>query len=296
MVAPIVLFVYNRPLHTKQVVNALKNNILASESELFIFSDGAKDDISAVKVNEVRDFISTITGFKKVNLFFRDKNFGLSDSIIDGVTTIIELYGKAIVLEDDLITSPNFLLYMNKNLDLYESDNKVASIHAYVYPIDGLNNTFFLKGADCWGWGTWKRSWDLFETNGKILQDQLKSFNLEREVNFNNSYNYTKMLEDQIEGKNNSWAVRWYISAFLNNMLTLYPGKSYIQNIGFDEYGTHFNSYTDVYEVELNSTFNISKIEIEEDLYARKKFEKYFRMIKPNLIFRIKQRLLKLFK
>ena len=185
---------------------------------------------------------------------------------------------------------------MNKNLDLYESDNKVASIHAYVYPIDGLNNTFFLKGADCWGWGTWKRSWDLFETNGKILQDQLKSFNLEREVNFNNSYNYTKMLEDQIEGKNNSWAVRWYISAFLNNMLTLYPGKSYIQNIGFDEYGTHFNSYTDVYEVELNSTFNISKIEIEEDLYARIKFEKYFRMIKPNLIFRIKQRLLKLFK
>ena len=123
-----------------------------------------------------------------------------------------------------------------------------------------LNNTFFLKGADCWGWGTWKRSWDLFETNGKILQDQLKSFNLEREVNFNNSYNFSKMLEDQIKGKNNSWAVRWYISAFLNNMLTLYPGKSYIQNIGFDEYGTHFNSYTNVYEVELNNSINISKI------------------------------------
>jgi len=289
MFSPVVLFVYNRPNHTRQTIDSLKLNYLAKESDLFVFSDAAKDIDSINGVNEVRTLIHKIEGFKSVTIVCRETNFGLSNSIIDGVTSIINKYGRVIVLEDDLITSPYFLSYMNKYLDLYRNDNNIASIHGYVYPIENLKNTFFLRGADCWGWATWKRAWRFFEPDGKILLKNLISLNLENEANFNNTYNFSQMLRDQINGKNDSWAIRWYMSAFLNNMLTLYPGKSFVQNIGFDEFGTHFKSSTKVYNVELNTILNIEKIKLEEDLNARHLFEVYFKKIKPSFIAKIKR-------
>lgn len=290
--SPIVLFVYNRLNHAQQTIEALQKNKLAKESELFIYADNAKNDESFPQVQAVRDYIKTIDGFKKITIIERDKNWGLADSIIDGVTSIVNQYGKIIVIEDDLVTSPYFLQFMNNALELYENEESVASIHGYIYPIENLPNSFFIKGADCWGWATWKDKWAVFESDGQKLLDELTAKNLENEADFNGSYGFTKMLKDQIKGRNNSWAVRWYMSAFLNNMLTLYPGKSYVQNIGFDTDATHCKDETDVFTIKLNNILIVDKIKVVEDKNAKKQMENFALSIKQSVWQRIKSKLL----
>ncbi len=296
--ATILLFVYNRPEHTKKTIEALQKNELATESMLFIYSDAAKNIDAEVSVNEVRDYIKTIDGFKKVTVIEREVNWGLANSIIDGVTKIVNEYGKIIVLEDDLVTSPYFLKFMNDALELYENNDEVVSIHGYQYPLKDcshLPDTFLIKGADCWGWATWANGWKIFEAEGKKLLEELQSKKLQREADFNNSFAYTKMLKDQIKGKNNSWAIRWYMSAFLQNKLTLYPKKSLVQNIGFDSSGTHSNS-TEQFFIEnfsIKPLFLDEPIQVEENSEAKRLMEEYFKSIKLNffskLFIRIKR-------
>jgi hypothetical protein len=283
--APIVLFVYNRPEHTRRTVEALQKNDLAEESDLVIFSDNYKDEIDKNNVEDVRKYLKTIAEFKSVSIVERFENYGLAKSVISGVTEIVNKFGRVIVLEDDLITSPYFLKYMNEALDMYANEEKVISIHGYVYPIKGnLPETFFLRGADCWGWATWKRGWDLFEFDGQKLFDQLQAKKLTMVFDFEGSYPYTLMLKSQIKGFNSSWAVRWYASAFLADKLTLYPGKSLVQNIGFDKSGTHTgeNSYFNVSIDGLK--VNLQTIEIVEDVLARKIFIDYFLSFKMRLL------------
>ncbi len=285
--APIVLFVYNRPCHTQQTIQALQKNELASKSDLFIYSDGAKLGAEE-KVKEVRAYLKTITGFKSLSIIERDKNWGLANNIIDGVTYIVNQYEKIIVLEDDLVTSPYFLKFMNEALELYQKEEKVASIHGYVYPIDNLPETFFIKGADCWGWGTWQDRWMIFENDGKKLLKELLKNNLQKEADFNNNYPYTKMLRDQIAGKNNSWAIRWYFSAFLKNKLTLYPGISYVQNIGFGKDASHCTEKTDSFIIKnLNKNFSIKKIMPVENEFAKKNMEIFFSSLKKSFFKRL---------
>lgn len=179
MLAPIVIFVYNRIWHIQQTIESLKENKFAEESEFFIFSDGPKNEKELESIQTVRRFIKKINGFKKTEIIEREKNYGLANNIIDGVTTIVNQYGKIIVLEDDMLTSPYFLKFMNESLDMYENEERVASIHGYIYPIkETLPSTYFIRGADCWGWATWKRAWDLFELDEKKLLDEIKKHNL----------------------------------------------------------------------------------------------------------------------
>lgn len=286
--APIVLFVYNRPWHTQQTVKALQNNNLADESILYIFSDGAKNDTEIENVEKVREYIKTIDGFKHITILERDKNYGLANSIISGVTEIVNRYGKIIVLEDDLVTSKYFLSFMNGALEFYKDESKVISIHGYIYPIKSdLPGTFFIKGADCWGWATWKRGWDIFEAEGKKLLDELKDKNLEKEFDINGSYAYTKMLSEQVTKKNDSWAIRWYASSFLKDKLTLYPGRSLVCNIGLDKSGTHCGNANLYNTVITNRPIKLNNIPIEENTFVIKEIEKYFRATKKNLIKRI---------
>ena len=291
MNAPIALFVYNRLTNTKETVNALSKNMLAKESDLTIFSDGPKADKDIEKVNEVRNYLKTITGFKSITIIESAVNKGLAASIISGVTEIVNKYTRIIVLEDDLVTSPYFLTYMNDALEMYENEEKVASIHGFIYPVKKeLPETFFIKGADCWGWATWKRAWDLFESDGLKLLNELKNRKLTKEFNFNNSYSYTDMLERQIKGKNNSWAIRWYASAFLNDCYTLYPGKSLVANIGMNE-GTHCvngENFLDIYQEQIQLT-KISPI--QPDKKHIKIIESYFRQDDKPLYIRLLNRL-----
>ncbi|WP_289161923.1 glycosyltransferase [uncultured Parabacteroides sp.] len=275
--APLLLFVYNRPYHTRKTIEALLENESASETDLIIYSDASIDPFNN-KVLETRNYIKSVIGFRSIVIIERSKNWGLSRNIIDGVTSVINEYGKVIVLEDDLVVSPFFLKYMNEALDFYEKEEQIVCIHGYVYPVKRkLPETFFIKGADCWGWATWKRGWDLFCLDGKFLLDEINRYNMKREFDFEGSYPYYKMLKRQVEGSNDSWAIRWYASAFLNNKLTLYPGTSLVTQIGMDGSGTHCGANS-IYDVQLlNRPINISKIPIEQTLSARKIFTYYFR-------------------
>ena len=275
--APIALFVYNRPHHTKEAVTALLKNKDCAASDLIIFSDGAKNSEDQKNIEEVRAYIKTITGFKTVIIIEQTANLGLANSIIAGVTKVIDQYGRIIVLEDDIIVHTAFLEYMNNGLQYFENNEKVASIHAYVYPLEqAVPDLFFLKGADCWGWATWKNRWELFQPNGIILSKELNAKNLISAFNFDNTYPYYKMLQDQIEGKNNSWAIRWHASCYLKGLLTLYPKTPFITNIGFDNSGTHCGD-DDIYNSKLHSgeLFNFN-IEVVESTIAREAFKQFF--------------------
>jgi len=287
--APIVLFVYNRPWHTRQTIEALRENIFAEESELFIFSDGPKDKDSEDKVREVRNYIKSIDGFRKVEIIERNRNLGLAANIIDGVTRLVNEYGKVIVLEDDIVTSPYFLKLMNEALEFYKDNEKVMHISGYICPIDnkGLPDFFFLKPTSCWGWATWKRAWKHFKKDCDFF---MNIFNKEmiRDFNLNNSYDYWSQIIANKKGKINTWAIFWYASVYIRGGLSLHPKVSFINNIGHDGSGVHCGRNERFSWKSLNTSSNFSFPEIvEEHLEARKRLEVFFKGLKEPLWKRI---------
>lgn len=276
--APILLFVYNRPEHVRRNIQALLKNELAAESELFIYSDAAKDETSQAAVKEVRAFIRSIQGFKKITITERAENWGLARSIIDGVTTQINRYGRVIVLEDDLVVAPHFLQFMNDALETYRDEERVGHIQACDFTHDpSLPDTFLIKWTGSWGWGTWDRAWKHFNADGKALLTELESRKLTYTFDFNGKYGYTRMLRRQIKGKNNSWAIRWNASLFLKDILSLNVGKSLVQNEGFDGSGTNCGG-GGLYASELYmERLPVKKISpIEENIQARNAYVRYY--------------------
>lgn len=250
--APIALFVYNRPQHTERTVKFLKQNEYAAESRLFIFSDGAKTDADEEKVNEVREFISTIDGFKSVEIIKSNTNLGLANSVIAGVSKLTKDYGQVIVFEDDLISSPYTLSYFNEALNRYRDEPKVMHIGAYMYVLGDKNlpESFFYRAATSWGWATWESAWQNFEPNIDILLQQFDQ-KKKHEFAIEGTMNFWKQMQDFKRGKNNSWAIRWYASIFLKGGLTLNPSQSLVNNIGHDGTGVH-SGMNDIYNVIIN--------------------------------------------
>ena len=262
--APILLFVYNRPEHVRRNIQALLKNELAAESELFIYSDAAKDETSQAAVKEVRAFIRSIQGFKKITITERAENWGLARSIIDGVTTQINRYGRVIVLEDDLVVAPHFLQFMNDALETYRDEERVGHIQACDFTHDpSLPDTFLIKWTGSWGWGTWDRAWKHFNADGKALLTELESRKLTYTFDFNGKYGYTRMLRRQIEG--------------LKGILSLNVGKSLVQNEGFDGSGTNCGG-GGLYASELYmERLPVKKISpIEENIQARNAYVRYY--------------------
>lgn len=275
---PIVLFVYERIMHTKETVQALLCNFGVEEHDLIIYSDSPRKTENNEGVETVRDYLKTIEGFKSVSIHLRPYNYGLAKSIIEGVSEVLTRYDQIIILEDDMVTSPFFLKYMNDALNLYADDERVISIHGYVYPVQQtLPEAFFLRGADCWGWATWRRGWAHFNPDGRQLLNELKSRKLVNEFDFNGTYLFSKMLSQQVKGKNDSWAIRWHASAFLKGKLTLYPGRSLVNNIGIDGSGTHcsesssFNAKLSIIPINLDS------LEVLPSNDGYRTFEEFFR-------------------
>lgn len=276
--APIALFAYNRPQHLRRTAEALAANELAGESDLFVFLDGPKGESDRAAVEEVRSYVSSIRGFRSVSLSEQQANLGLADSLIGGVSRMLEHHESVIVLEDDIVTSPFFLRYMNDALETYRRDGSVAGIHGFVYELAGLPETFFLRGADCWGWATWRRAWDVFDSDGVRLLQELRDRSLLHEFDLEGAMAYTQMLRDQIEGRNNSWAIRWHASAFLKGMLTLHPGRSLIRNIGLDGSGTHCQNAPSHLEVEAAPCpVHVERLPLVENQSARARIIDYLR-------------------
>jgi len=281
--SPILLFVYNRPEHTRLTLEALRKNHLSDSSSLYIFSDGYRNETDREEVMKVRELIRSVEGFAAIHIEERSENVGLARNIIEGVTRIVNEHGKVIVLEDDLITSPYFLTFMNEVLDRYEQEEKIAHVQGFCFPLQGLPDAFLIKWTGSWGWATWKRAWDLFNPDGEALLTEIMKKKLNREFDFNGNYPFTRMLRRQVNGENDSWAIRWNASLFLNNRLSVNAGKSLVQNIGFDGSGRH-SGRDEIYTTPLHMSALSSEIpRIEENMIARKAFEKYYRRTNSHL-------------
>ena len=246
--APIAIFAYNRRDHLSACLTALAENPTAEQSELTIFCDGPKPGDTYGLVEAVRQVAHewatrTPSAFARITVIEQPANRGLAESVISGVTDMLQHHDRVIVVEDDLVVSRDFLTFMNQGLDLYESDTEVISIHGFMYAVDvDLGQSVFLRGADCWGWATWRRGWEFFRADSAELLQELRQHPDRDDFDFRGAFPYTAMLEEQAAGKIDSWAVRWYASAFLANKMTLYPGRSLVVNTGQDSSGTNYIS------------------------------------------------------
>lgn len=276
--APIVVFAFNRPDHLAHTLRALAACAEAPLSHLTVCCDGARRADEEARVREVRAVAASATGFASVQVVERERNFGLAASIIDGVGNQLAHNDRVIVIEDDIVVSPHFLRFMNEALALYEHDEQVASIHGYTYPVrEPLPETFFLRGADCWGWATWARAWRHFRADGQALLDELRAQSLTHAFDLDGAYPYTRMLEDQIAGRNNSWAVRWHAACFLRGMLTLYPGQSLVVNIGNDDSGTHSGFSTHMDTTLCPRPIDVRRMPLEASTTATRAVSRFFR-------------------
>lgn len=288
--APIALFVYNRPKHTERTLKFLKQNELAAESRLFVFSDGPKTVAEEDLVKEVRELLKNIDGFKSVEIIERKENMGLANSVIAGVSRLVKDYKQVIVFEDDLITSPYTLNYFNDALNRYRKEDSVMHIGAYMYHLQEkeLPETFFYRAATSWGWATWDRAWQHFEPNIDTLMAQ---FDAKKRAAFSidHTMNFWKQMQDFKRGKNNSWAIRWYASIFLKGGLTLNPTHSLVNNIGHDGSGVH-SGINDIYNVIINpKQITTFPKEIKEDPAAYKAIKQFLSTRKGSLWQRIKR-------
>jgi translation initiation factor 2 beta subunit (eIF-2beta)/eIF-5 len=281
--SPIVLFVYNRPSHTRRTLDALSKNQLADQSVLYVFADGANenaDDTLLNNIYETRQIIKERKWCKEVHLIESAVNKGLASSIVEGVTQIINTYEKVIVLEDDIITSTGFLRFMNDALNVYQLDESVMHISGYLPPLSltSIRQTFFINVTSCWGWATWKRSWIFFESRTLKLMNEILQKDPQLLIfNFNGKADYWRHLEMNLNGIIDTWAIKWYASVYLNDGFCLHPFRSLARNIGADGSGTHFKGTDKVLlSQELVDDIYVVRIPIVEDEYVRLRICEYY--------------------
>ncbi|MCB4808732.1 FkbM family methyltransferase [Tamlana sp. 62-3] len=241
--APILIFAYNRPLHLQQTLDALSSNSEAKHSNLYIFCDGAKPNMQELdlkKIESVQIIAKNENRFKTVSVIKRTCNYGLSKSVITGVSEVIKKYKRVIVLEDDIVVSKYFLGFINKGLEVYKNDKKVFGVTGHCFSTNKsiTNNTYFLPIMSSWGYATWLDRWDKINFNGYELLKEIDNRQLADEINFG-ELQYYNMLKNQVAGVNDSWAVRFYVSMFLNKGVFLYPKIPLLSNIGLDGSGIH---------------------------------------------------------
>jgi acetyltransferase-like isoleucine patch superfamily enzyme len=267
--APIVLFVYNRPEHTRKTLEALRLNDLASESILYIYADGAKQNASNKHLEDVaatRKVIKEQLWCGAVHIIESKVNRGLAVSITEGVTEVVERYGRVIVLEDDIVTSKGFLVYMNDALRLYEKNERVMHISGYMYPYDAtLPETFFFNVPLCWGWATWKRAWVHYNNDAVDLWMELIRRNLFNEFDkFGGNY-LSSQLGENITGRLNTWFIKWHSTVLLKEGFTLYPKYSLVENIGFDNTGVHNGNFDEFTHEKLLERVVVEESELIEN-------------------------------
>lgn len=268
-IAPIVIFSYDRPDHLRQTLDALAKNDLANESELFLYCDGAKESTTQeikVRIKHNREVAHSAIGFKKVTVIEREKNFGLKANIVDAVTEIVNEYGRIITLEDDIVTSPGYLRFMNEALELYKDDEQVMHISGYMWPHRWpLPETFFYEvpypGG---GWATWARAWKYYDDDAAKLyhywEKRWDEFNVV-------GTHLQKQLYDNYKGTLNTWFIKWHAVLLQRGGVTLYPGKSLTNNIGFDSMATNCYPTTKFDVVPVNS-IEVKRIPIKESKLA----------------------------
>lgn len=241
--SPICLFGYNRPYEIEKCLNSLSNCKLAKNSNLYIFIDGPKSNGSSELCNQTREVCNNFsTKFKKLNISFSKVNKGLSLSVITGVTEILSRYKKVIVLEDDLVVSENFLLYHNQCLNYYKDFENISSISGYNFNLKSLYLTnldiCFLRRSCSWGWSTWLDRWTQIDWSDDYLK--IQTIKKENKLKIRNGgSDLLGMVSNQINGKIDSWSIKFTVNQLVNDRLTVYPTVSKLLNIGFNSNSTH---------------------------------------------------------
>ncbi|MEL6330119.1 MAG: sugar transferase [Planctomycetota bacterium] len=241
--APVAVFAYARPEHLRATLAALASNELAARLRVVIFSDGARSEADRAAVASVRDVAREFAAsgaFGRAEIREREQNAGLADSIVGGVTELVRDEGRAIVVEDDLVTSPHFLEFMNDALDRYEGEDRVMHIAGHMFDIEpeGLPGAFFLRHSSCWGWATWARAWRHLDRDAAGHLGRMSSADAHR-FDVDGHLDYARQLRANAEGSLRTWAVLWYASVFRCGGLCLHPRESLVRNIGFDGSGEH---------------------------------------------------------
>ena len=238
--APIAIFAYNRPIHLHKLLTSLMKNDEVKDSEVSIFVDGHKNDEDSMLVQEVLEVISKFSSEVDIMLHKSEINKGLSASILEGIDYVFEHHDSIIVLEDDLQLSKWFLKFCNDGLVRFEDDKRIASIQGYSpIKLPEENGSYLIRGADCWGWATWKDRWGSTERNSAKLISDFERNRLFREFDLKGSFPYSSMLRRQSRGEVDSWAIRWHASMFAQNRMSVYPNRTLVANLGFDGSGTH---------------------------------------------------------
>jgi len=239
--APIAYFAYNRPDHTLRSLTSLAQNPESRDSELFIFCDDARTPEHRNAVDEVRHIVRSRQWCRSVHIKEYGENHGCAQSVMNGVTHVCSEFGRVIVVEDDLIVSPHFLHFMNAALAKYETEARVMQISGHMFPValSAETDTVFLPFTSSWGWGTWLRAWERLDPTMSGHDTLKHDRKLRQRFDLDDSYPFFRMLEAQLHGRIDSWAIRWYLTAFMSDGLALYPAVSLVQNIGFDGSGTH---------------------------------------------------------
>ncbi|ESS74099.1 sugar transferase [Methyloglobulus morosus KoM1] len=238
--APIALFAFKRPAHTCRTLESLAQNPEFSNSHLFIYCDGARNDTEASQVEETRQLMRNWQHPNKT-IIERDRNWGLANSIIEGVTELCERFGRVIVVEDDLIVSPVFLNYLNAALERYVDEPKVMQVSAHMFPVEIHSQTdaVMLPFTTSWGWATWDSAWKYFDPSMSGFEKLKADSAMRRKFNLDGAYPYFRMLKRQAKGQVDSWAIRWYSSVFFQNGYVVFPKHSLVQHEGYDETATH---------------------------------------------------------
>lgn len=239
--APIALFVFKRPDHTRRTIDALKRCPEFAESPVFVFCDGPRKAADEPAVQETRSLTKEAL-IRQAQFVESPKNKGLAVSIIEGVSQLCAQYGRAIVVEDDLVVASQFLTFMNSGLDRYAQESRVMQISGHMFPVTAFQNrtgALFLPFTTSWGWATWARAWQHFDEHVNGWERLEQDASLRRRFNLGGSFDYYGMLKLQLAGKIDSWAIRWYWSVFMRDGLVLYPPRTLVSNEGFDGSGTH---------------------------------------------------------
>lgn len=289
--APIVLFCFNRPAHLAQTIESLQQNVLAPESELIIYSDGPRNKSDEPLIAEVRAYLTKVEGFKRVTIIKSEQNNGLAASIIKGVSEVLSRFQKVIVLEDDMLSSPDFLVFMNDALNAFEHRNDIFSVSAYGPPISfpaGYKQDLYLAPrASSWGWGTWIGKWEKADWHVTAFPELTKD-KTKRDQFTLGGEDLWPMLVKQQKKVIDSWAIRWTYSQFINNAYGVYPVHSKIRNIGTDGSGTNFTFKTGYYGSEMSD----NKIRIDADIQPdREVIQAFADYYKLPLALKIKNRI-----
>lgn len=273
--SPIAMFCFNRPIHTRHVLEALARCKFADQHDLYVFIDGPRTEQERELTDAVAVLMEALP-FRSTHVYRSNANRGLFAAITEGVSRTLEQHPRVIVLEDDLVPHPAFLEYMNDALDRYQLDQRVACIHGYALPISGLPEFYFLRGGDCWGWATWRDRWELFcpdpaELIRKLIERDALDFYMDSQGTTS-----LRLLCDRARKRNQSWAILWHASLWLAGRLTLNPGTSFVRNIGNDGSGTHSGTSSRFDAPSRNGYSGLPEIAVSNDASAASKTSAFY--------------------